>query len=182
VTAPEVTKLSDAPAVEGRKRDRLEITLSDVGLQRRTVEQHVTEGHRDGEARVQPVRRPVERPKEEIDGASWLRHADGLSENRLWVRHVLEGVERADEVELRVSEGHVGRVGLNEAHASVPDAVIEQRIGEVESGGLGARLGEVRADHAVRAGDLEGAAPGPLNNGASTRTRSAPRRSSESRS
>jgi hypothetical protein len=68
VTAAEVTKPSHAPAVEGGKRDRVDITLGDVGLEGRPVEQHVTEGHCDGEARVQPVRRPVERPKEEIDG------------------------------------------------------------------------------------------------------------------
>ena len=72
MTAPQVTKLSDAPAVEGRERDRLEITLSDVGLESGTFEQHVTERHRDGEACVQPVRGPVERPKEEIDGSTWL--------------------------------------------------------------------------------------------------------------
>jgi hypothetical protein len=82
---------------------------------------------------VQSVRRPVERTEEERHGSPGLRHANRLLQDRLRVGHVLERVERADQVELRLPKRHRGRVGLDEAHTGASGTVVEQGVGEIEA-------------------------------------------------
>ena len=95
---------------------------------------------------------------------------------------MLERVERAHEVELRIRKGHGGRIGFDEAYAGIARRVVEQCIREVERGGVAPAFARWRLTIPSAQAISRVLAPGPFNIGASTRARSAPRRSSDSRS